>query len=203
MAHYILNKATRRNVQWAFQKIFYGGGATPANQCEGAWQEDGKGISIADILTAGNKQTHRLITPQFNQQYTYPSHLGIDYYHRYQEDIALLADMGFKIYRFSIAWTRIFPNGDDVTPNEAGLQFYDRIINECLKHHIEPLITISHYESPLHLTFKYNGWLSRQMIDDYLRFCRVIFTRYQHKVKYWITFNEINGPTTDKGDFHH
>ena len=109
--------------------------------------------------------------------------------------------MGFKIYRFSIAWTRIFPNGDDVTPNEAGLQFYDRVINECLKHHIEPLITISHYESPLHLTFKYNGWLSRQMIDDYLRFCRVIFTRYQHKVKYWITFNEINGPTTDKGDF--
>lgn len=185
----------------SFPKNFLWGGATPANQCEGAWQEDGKGISIADILTAGNKQTHRLITPQFNQQYTYPSHLGIDYYHRYQEDIALLADMGFKIYRFSIAWTHIFPNGDDVTPNEAGLQFYDRIINECLKHHIVPLITISHYESPLHLTFKYNGWLSRQMIDDYLRFCRVIFTRYQHKVKYWITFNEINGPTTDKGDF--
>ena len=179
----------------SFPKGFYWGGATAANQCEGAWQEGGKGISCPDICTGGTATQSKRITPVLEEATFYPSHDAIDHYHRYKEDIALFAQMGFKMYRFSIAWTRIFPNGDEEQPNEAGLKFYEGLIDECLKYNIEPMITISHYEVPFGLTKKWNGWADRRMIECYLRYCRAIFTRYKGKVKYWLTFNEINSAT--------
>lgn len=169
-----------------FPKNFLWGGATAANQCEGAYDEDGKGLSIQDVLPKGFK----VITEEPTADNL--KLRGIDHYHRYKEDIALFAEMGFKVYRFSIAWSRIFPTGEESEPNPAGLAFYDKLIDECLKHGIEPLITISHYETPLALAKKYDGWRSRKMIDLYLRYCEVLFTRYKGKVKYWVTFNEIN-----------
>lgn len=141
------------------------------------------------------------ITPVLEEGTFYPSHDAIDHYHRFKEDIALFAEMGFKMYRFSIAWTRIFPNGDEETPNEEGLKFYEELIDECRKYNIEPLITISHYEVPFNLTKKWNAWADRRMIDCYLNFCKAIFTRYKGKVKYWLTFNEINSATTPMGGF--
>ena len=129
----------------------------------------------------------------------YPSHEAIQHYYRFKEDIALFAEMGFKCYRFSINWTRIFPNGDEKEPNEAGLKHYEEVIDECLKYGIEPLITISHYEVPFGLTKKCNAWVSREMIDYYLNYCRAIFTRYKGKVKYWLTFNEINSSAAPMG----
>ena len=127
-----------------FPEGFLWGGATAANQCEGAWNEDGKGINSSDVMTAGDVNKKREITEEIKEGTYYPSHNAIDHYHHYKEDIALFAEMGFTCYRFSINWTRVFPNGDDAAPNEAGLQFYDRIIDECLKYKITPLITISH-----------------------------------------------------------
>ncbi|MEC9490128.1 MAG: glycoside hydrolase family 1 protein, partial [Halanaerobiales bacterium] len=126
---------------------------------------------------------------------------AIDFYHRYKEDIALMAEMGFEVFRFSIAWTRIFPTGMEEEPNEAGLEFYDQVIDECLKHDIEPLITISHYEMPFALTEKYNGWASRELIDLYVKYAKTLFKRYKGKVKYWLTFNEINSGTMPMGGF--
>ena len=185
----------------SFPKGFYWGGATAANQLEGGWQEGGKGISCPDICTGGTATTSKRITPVLEEGTFYPSHDAIDHYHRFKEDIALFAEMGFKMYRFSIAWTRIFPNGDESEPNEAGLKFYEDLIDECLKYNIEPLVTISHYEVPFHLTKKWNSWTDRRMIDCYLNFCKAIFTRYKGKVKYWLTFNEINSATTAMGAF--
>lgn len=185
----------------SFPKDFYWGGATAANQLEGGWKEDGKGIACPDICTGGSVNKSKRITPVLEENTFYPSHEAIDHYHRYKEDIALFAEMGFKMYRFSIAWTRIFPNGDEEQPNEVGLKFYDDLINECLKYEIEPMVTISHYEPPFHLTKKWNGWADRRQIDCYLRFCKAIFERYQGKVRYWITFNEINGATMPMGGF--
>lgn len=185
----------------SFPKDFYWGGATAANQLEGGWKEDGKGISCADICTGGSVNKSKRITPIIKENIFYPSHEAIDHYHRYKEDIALFAEMGFKMYRFSIAWTRIFPNGDEEQPNEEGLKFYDSLIEECLKYKIEPMVTISHYEPPFHLTKKWNGWADRRQIDCYLRFSKAIFERYKGKVKYWITFNEINGATMPMGGF--
>ena len=185
----------------SFPKGFYWGGATAANQLEGGWQEGGKGISCPDICTGGTATKSKRITPVLEEGTFYPSHDAIDHYHRFKEDIALFAEMGFKMYRFSIAWTRIFPNGDEDRPNEAGLKFYEELIDECLKYGIEPLITISHYEVPFNLTKKWNSWVDRRMIDCYLNFCRAIFTRYKGKVKYWLTFNEINSATTAMGAF--
>ena len=184
-----------------FKKDFLWGGATAANQCEGAWNVDGKGISCADICTGGSYKQAKRITPVLEEGTFYPSHEAIDFYHHYKEDIALFAEMGFKVFRFSIAWTRIFPTGEEETPNEKGLQFYDNVIDECLKYNIEPLITISHYEVPFALTQKYNGWASREMIDIFTKYCKTIFTRYKGKVKYWLTFNEINGATGNLGAF--
>ena len=184
-----------------FKKDFLWGGATAANQCEGAWNVDGKGISCADICTGGSYKQAKRITPVLEEGTFYPSHEAIDFYHHYKEDIALFAEMGFKVFRFSIAWTRIFPTGEEETPNEKGLQFYDNVIDECLKYNIEPLITISHYEVPFALTQKYNGWASREMIDIFTKYCKAIFTRYKGKVKYWLTFNEINGATGNFGAF--
>lgn len=171
----------------SFPKNFLWGGAVAANQCEGAYNEDGKGLDIEDVLP------HGLKTPPTSEPT--PDNLklrGIDFYHRYKEDIRLFAEMGFKCFRLSIAWSRIFPNGDDREPNEAGLKFYDDVFDECAKYGIQPLVTISHYETPLHLAREYNGWSNRKLIDFYLRYCETIFKRYKDKVKLWITFNEIN-----------
>ncbi len=185
----------------SFPKGFLWGGATAANQLEGGWQEGGKGVSCPDICTGGSHTQSKRITPTLEEGTFYPSHDAIDHYHRFKEDIKLFAEMGFKMYRFSIAWTRIFPTGEESAPNEEGLKFYEEIIDECLKYNIEPLITISHYEVPFALTKKYNAWTSREMINIYLKYCEAIFTRYKGKVKYWLTFNEINSATAPMGAF--
>lgn len=170
-----------------FPQGFLWGGAVAANQCEGAYREGGKGLSIQDIMPRGLKGEPTNEPTEDNLKLT-----GIDFYHRYKEDLALFAEMGFKVFRTSIAWARIFPNGDETEPNEEGLAFYDSLFDECHKYGIEPLVTISHYETPLHLAKKYNGWVSRSMVGFYLNFAKVIFNRYKGKVKYWLTFNEIN-----------
>ena len=182
-------------------KDFLWGGATAANQFEGGWNVDGKGSSTSDILTAGTHTIPRKITKETIDGLNYPSHEAIDFYHRYKEDIKLFAEMGFKVFRMSIAWTRIFPNGDDKEPNEAGLKFYDDVFDELKKYNIEPLVTISHYEMPFNLTKKYNGWASRNVIDFFVNYCNVIFNRYKDKVKYWLTFNEINCGTMPMGGY--
>lgn len=162
-----------------FPDGFLWGGAVAANQCEGAYDEDGKGLSIQDVLPHGLKAPPTDGPTPDNLKLA-----GIDFYHRYKEDVKLFAEMGFKVFRTSIAWSRIFPNGDEETPNERGLQFYDDLFDECLKYGIEPLVTISHYETPLHLARTYNGWASRKMIGFYERYVRTIFARYGKKVKY-------------------
>ncbi len=174
------------------RKDFLWGGATAANQFEGAWNLDGKGPSDADMCTNGTHTTPKRITRTIEPDLFYPSHEAIDFYHHYKEDIALFAEMGFKTFRLSIAWTRIYPTGMETEPNESGLQFYDNVFDECRKYGIEPLVTISHYEMPFELTKKYNGWAGRECIDFYSRYCETLFARYQNKVKYWLTFNEIN-----------
>lgn len=173
--------------QMRFPADFMWGGAVAANQCEGAYQEDGKGLSIQDIMPKGIKGAPTDAPTADNLKL-----VAIDFYHRYKEDIALFAEMGFKVFRLSIAWSRIFPNGDDAKPNEKGLKFYDDVFDECRKYGMEPLVTISHYETPLHLAREYDGWRSRKLIEHYINFCRVVFERYRSKVKYWLTFNEIN-----------
>jgi 6-phospho-beta-glucosidase len=184
-----------------FPKGFLWGGAVAANQCEGAYLEDGKGLSCADVVHGGKGRMAEVMDAAAvrkniaDPQGFFPSHEAIDFYHHYKEDIALFAEMGFKVFRTSVAWSRIFPNGDDAAPNEAGLAFYDSLFDECRKHGIEPLVTISHYESPLALTKKYNGWASRELIPLFERYARVLFERYKGKVKYWLTFNEINATT--------
>lgn len=176
-----------------FPEGFLWGGATAANQYEGGWDEGGRGPSIADVLTGGSVERDRRLTPPAPiQGEFYPNHEATDFYHHWKEDIALFAEMGFKIYRFSISWSRIFPKGDETEPNEEGLRFYDQVIDELLKYEIQPLVTISHYENPLHLSLEYGGWKNRRMIDFYLSFAKVLFERYRGKVKYWLTFNEIN-----------
>lgn len=171
---------------------FLWGGAVAAHQVEGGWNEGGKGPSIVDVLTGGAHGVDREITDGVVAGKHYPNHLATDFYHHYKEDIALFAEMGFKCFRTSIAWTRIFPKGDELTPNEAGLQFYDQMFDELLKHGIEPVITLSHFEMPLHLVQHYGGWLNRELIDLFVRYSEVVLQRYKHKVKYWMTFNEIN-----------
>lgn len=175
-----------------FRDDFLWGGATAANQFEGAWNVDGKGPSVSDMCTGGSHTSPKRITTTIEDNTLYPSHETIDFYHHYKEDIALFAEMGFKTFRLSIAWTRIFPTGIEDTPNETGLSFYDQIFDECKKYGIEPLVTISHYEMPYALVQKYNGWESRECIDFFEKYCKVLFERYQDKVTYWLTFNEIN-----------
>jgi 6-phospho-beta-glucosidase len=170
-----------------FPKEFLWGGAVAANQCEGAYNEDGKGLSIQDVMPHGIKTPHTDLPTEDNMKL-----IGIDFYHRYPEDIKLLAEMGFKTFRTSLAWSRIFPQGDDAAPNEKGLEFYDRLFDECHKYGIEPLVTLSHYETPLNLAKKYDGWVNRELIGFYERYVRTVFARYKDKVKYWLTFNEIN-----------
>nr|WP_314462861.1 glycoside hydrolase family 1 protein [uncultured Clostridium sp.] len=184
-----------------FSENFLWGGAVAANQCEGAWDVDGKGISASDVCTGGSHTRSKRITRTLEPDTFYPSREAIDFYHHYKEDIALFAEMGFKVFRFSIAWTRIFPTGMEETPNEEGLAFYDRVIDECRSHNIEPLITISHYEMPFALTEKYNGWTSRECVDLFVKYAVTLFKRYKGKVKYWLTFNEINAGTMPMGGF--
>ncbi|MCD8335136.1 MAG: glycoside hydrolase family 1 protein [Clostridiales bacterium] len=181
------------------RKDFLWGGATAANQYEGAWDVDGKGPSVSDMCTNGSHTTPKRVTPTFEEGTLYPSREATDFYHHYKEDIALAAEMGFKCFRMSINWTRIFPTGMETEPNEAGLAFYDKVFDELNKYGIEPLVTISHYELPYALVEKYNGWYGREVIDFYVRYCEVIFDRYQDKVKYWLTFNEINCGTMTMG----
>lgn len=183
-----------------FCKDFLWGGATAANQFEGAWDEDGKGISVPDLCTNGSINLPKRITKKLEEGVFYPSHEASDFYHHYKEDIALLAEMGYKTFRLSIAWTRIFPTGMESEPNEAGLQFYDKVFDECKKYGIEPLVTISHYEMPYALVERYNGWEGRECIDYFMRYCEILFERYQAKVKYWLTFNEINAGTMPMGN---
>lgn len=179
-----------------FPKNFLWGGATAANQCEGGYREDGRGLANVDVCPAG-KDRQAVITGEmkmfdFDESHTYPAKQGIDFYHRYKEDIKLFAELGFKVYRMSIAWSRIFPNGDEKEPNEKGLAFYEDVFKECHKYGIEPFVTITHFDCPMHLIKEYGGWRNRKLIDFYENLCRTIFTRYKGLVKYWLTFNEIN-----------
>jgi Beta-glucosidase/6-phospho-beta-glucosidase/beta-galactosidase len=180
-----------------FPRGFLWGGATAANQIEGAYNKDGKGLTIADVLPGGKLRLEMIAgkTPMEIdlEKYSYPNHEAIDFYHRYKEDIALFAEMGFKCFRMSISWARIFPNGTEEKPNEEGLAFYDRLFDELAKYDIEPVVTISHYEMPLTLAKEYGGWSNRKLIEYFERYVNVLFERYKGKVKYWMTFNEING----------
>ncbi|SEL40908.1 6-phospho-beta-glucosidase [Paenibacillus sp. OK003] len=180
----------------AFPENFLWGGATAANQLEGAYLEGGKGLTTVDLIPTGanrfpialgNVDSYEPKDGEF-----YPSHEAIDFYHRYKEDIALFAEMGFKCFRLSVAWARIFPNGDDAEPNEAGLQFYDDVFDELLKYNIEPVVTICHFDVPVHLVETYGGWKNRKMIGFFETYAKTLFNRYKDKVKYWMTFNEIN-----------
>ena len=178
---------------------FLWGGAVAANQFEGAWNVDGKGPSVSDMCTNGSHKVPKRVTKTILPNTLYPSHEAIDFYHHYEEDIALFAEMGFKCFRTSINWTRIFPTGMEEEPNEKGLEFYDKVFDCCKKHGIEPLVTISHYELPFALVEKYNGWEGRELIEYFERYCHVIFERYRGKVRYWLTFNEINAGTMPMG----
>lgn len=176
-----------------FPNNFLWGGATAANQYEGGWNLDGRGMSIDDVITGGSVDKEREITlPKPLPGVYYPNHEATDFYHHYKEDIKLFAEMGFKIYRFSISWSRIFPNGDEKEPNKKGLEFYDRVIDELRKYNIEPLVTISHYENPLNLSLKYGGWKNRKLIDFYTNYAETLFNYFKGRVHYWLTFNEIN-----------
>jgi len=188
-----------------FPESFLWGGATAANQIEGAFDVDGKGLSTSDLARyrpevpdGADNFTFDVTAEQFDRALAgedlglHPKRWGIDFYHRYPQDIALFAEMGFTALRVSISWPRIFPTGSELEPNEAGLAFYDRVFDEMLRHGIEPVVTISHYEMPVDLVRRYNGWLSRELIDPFVRFATVLFERYRTKVRYWITFNEMN-----------
>ncbi|HIU05078.1 MAG TPA: family 1 glycosylhydrolase [Candidatus Coprousia avicola] len=203
----------------SFSEHFLWGGATAANQYEGAWDEGGKGLSTSDVMTNGSHTVPRRITwvkpatgetgstdlstlscrglpegvePAIVAGECYPSHTATDFYHHYAEDIALMGEMGFKAFRLSINWARIFPNGDDEEPNEEGLAFYDAVFDECAKYGIEPLVTLSHYETPLNLAVRYGGWADRRLIGFFERYAKTVMKRYLGKVRYYLTFNEIN-----------
>ncbi|GGP08589.1 6-phospho-beta-glucosidase [Oceanobacillus neutriphilus] len=178
------------------RKDFLWGGATSANQYEGGYNEDGRGISSMDVVPSGKNRSDiirgNISDFSIGEDLYYPTHKAVDFYHHYEEDIALFAEMGFKAYRLSISWTRIFPNGDEETPNEAGLKFYENVFKECKKYNIQPIVTISHFDVPLYLVEKIGSWKNREMIDYYLKLCKVLFERYKDYVEYWLPFNEIN-----------
>lgn len=198
----------------SFPDNFLWGGATAANQCEGAYNEDGRGLAKTDVTTAGSATSMRKVTYKMpdgtigetvgfgempkgakgvilDDRY-YPNHEGIDFYHRYKEDIALFAQMGFKMFRMSISWSRIFPNGDEEKPNQKGLDFYRNVFEELRKYNIEPLVSIWHFDTPLYLEENYDGWNNRKLIEFYNHYTKTIFNEYKDLVKYWLTFNEIN-----------
>jgi Beta-glucosidase/6-phospho-beta-glucosidase/beta-galactosidase len=179
-----------------FRDDFLWGGATAANQCEGAYNIGGRGLANVDMVPAGRARwpiaLGKVENVELKEEYYYPGHEAIDMYHHYKEDIALFAEMGFKCYRFSIAWSRIFPNGNEELPNEEGLSFYDGLVDECLKYGIKPLVTICHFDVPMGLIEEIGAWKSREMITHFVRFAQVLFERYKDKIEYWLTFNEIN-----------
>lgn len=186
-----------------FPADFLWGGAIAANQCEGAWDQDGKGFCISDLHLY---DPDRDISVPYESDLTladvkramedqvgyYPKRYGIDFYHTYKEDLKLLKELGLKSFRFSINWSRIFPNGDDATPNEAGLQFYDDLLDELHRLEMEPIVTMLHYETPVNLTLKYKGWVQRETVDFFVHYAETIMKRYRDKVKYWIVINQIN-----------
>ena len=198
-----------------FSKDFYWGGAVAANQCEGAWNVDGRGMARTDVTTGGTVNTPRMVTfidkdgqkqklpnhgfklPEgahfavFDDE-LYPNHDGIDFYHHYKEDIALLKEMGFKMFRLSISWSRIYPTGEETEPNQAGLDFYRNVFTELRNAGIEPLVSIWHFDTPLALEEKYGDWQDRKYIELYEKYVTTIFKEYKGLVKYWLTFNEIN-----------
>ncbi|MGG3871297.1 glycoside hydrolase family 1 protein [Brevibacillus laterosporus] len=191
-----------RTYEGTFPKDFLWGGAVAANQCEGAFGIGGKGISLADvhryrsdqdITSHDSDMTLAKVKEAIEDKVGYyPKRHGIDFYHTYKEDLQLLAEMGFKTFRTSIDWSRIFPNGDDQEPNEEGLAFYDKLIDEIRSLGMEPIITMLHYETPLNITLQYGGWNNRKVIDFFVRYGEVLLDRYKDKVKYWIVINQIN-----------
>lgn len=179
---------------------FLWGGAIAAHQAEGGWQEGGKGLSIADVMRAGANGVARIEDDAVLPDQTYPNHWGVEFYSHYKEDIKLFAEMGFKCFRTSIAWTRIYPNGDEAVPNEEGLKFYDDLFDTCLENGIQPVVTLSHFEIPLKLVKDYGGFRNRAVVDAFTKFAETCFRRYHNKVKYWMTFNEINNQTNWRSD---
>ena len=210
-----------------FKEGFFWGGATAANQYEGGWNEGGRGPALTDFTTGGSVKEPRKVTwidkdgnahatPQVHfddalpeggdhyaclDGYLYPNHEGTDFYHHYKEDIKLFADMGFKMFRMSISWSRIYPRGDEETPNQEGIEFYRDVFKELRKYNIEPLVTIHHFDTPIYLVEKYGDWQDRKYIDFFVKYCKTVFTEYKGLVKYWLTFNEINSATTAMGAF--
>lgn len=178
-----------------FPKDFLWGGATSAAQIEGAYNLDGKGLSTADVMTLAEHGQTREITDTIESEKFYPSHEAIKHYEYYEEDIALFAEMGFKVYRLSFAWTRIFPNGDDQEPNQKGLAFYDKVIDLCLSYGIEPLVTLQHFDTPLGLK-KYGFWQGRETVNFFVRYSKLMLQHFKGRVRYWLTFNEINNMST-------
>lgn len=185
----------------SFPDGFLWGGATAANQYEGGWNEGGRGPSIDDVFTGGSVNTPRRITIPAQPDAFYPNHEATDFYHHWKEDIALFAEMGFKVYRMSISWSRIFPRGDEEGPNEEGLVFYDQVFDELAKYGIEPLVTLSHYENPLYLTTQYGGWKNRKLVEFFVHYAKTVMERYKGKVRHWLTFNEINMLSVPFGTF--
>lgn len=183
-------------------KNFLWGGALAAHQVEGAWNEAGRGMSIADVMTAGGNGISRKITEGILENEYYPNHEAIDFYHHYKEDIQLFKEMGLKCLRTSISWSRIFPNGTEQEPNEAGLQFYDDLFNELIKNGIEPVITLSHFEMPYNLYKEFGGFGNKEIIPLFVKFAKCVFTRYKDKVTHWMTFNEINNQADGQEDLH-
>lgn len=175
---------------------FLWGGALAANQCEGAYNEGGRGLANADLLPYGQNRIAVIrgddVPLAAETGRYYPAREAIDFYHHYREDIALFGEMGFKALRLSIAWSRIFPNGDDAEPNEEGLAFYEDVFRACHEQGIEPVVTLNHYDVPMHLVTTYGGWRNRALVDFFERFAQTVFTRYGGQVRYWLTFNEIN-----------
>ncbi|GAB6092499.1 6-phospho-beta-glucosidase [Furfurilactobacillus curtus] len=182
-------------IGYQLPKDFLWGAAAAAHQLEGAWNFDGKGVSIADVMRLGDKNHPRVIDSKVEKGQIYPNHWGIDFYHTFAEDITLFHQLGLTCFRTSIAWTRIFPNGDEAEPNEAGLAFYDRLFTRLRENGIEPIVTLSHFEMPLHLVQVYGGWRNRKLIDFFTHFAATVIQRFHHQVKYWLTFNEINNQT--------
>lgn len=209
-----------------FKKDFLWGAATAANQCEGGWNLDNRGMTVMDVTTAGSKNNPRMITyfdknknpakapatlfdlPEgakfmLDKNEIYPNHEGVDFYHHYKEDIKLMAQMGFKTFRMSISWSRLFPNGDEKEPNEQGIIYYKNIFHELKKYNIEPIVTLWHYDTPLHLEEKYGGWKNRKMIEFADRYAKTCFEEFKGFVKYWLTFNEINSLIAQVSMFGH
>lgn len=191
-----------KNMDRTMPNDFLWGAAVAAHQIEGAWNVDGKGVSIADVMTYGTAEKPRELLDDPNLDENFPNHRGIDFYDTYPEDVAMLGDMGLNAFRISIAWSRIFPNGDETEPNEAGLEFYDRLIDSIIANGMEPVVTLSHFEMPLHLVTEYGGFANRKLVGFFTRFSETVISRYGDRVKYWMTFNEINNQIDWQSNHH-